>query len=653
MSAPTGRGSSGRSFPTGWLASLCLVACLLVTGAVPPPARADDPAPLTVTLTSVAVSGSSKASTLTIAGQVTNASDAPAYGVKALLWRSTDRLRSLSSIEDVLATNRPSGRQVTDQSTEVAALTAPTLALAPRASASFSVSATLADLDLSADSSYYVGADATASATPGGDDTLAGGGRTLATVPGDTPPTVVSVVELASTPRRIRPNLFADDGLAGELSGRLKTLLDAAHSPHMTWVIDPSLYDEVADMADGYRVVADGGSVEGSGQAAAASWLAEFASLPRATGYETLYGRPDLVGAARGDSTSVIDRALKATRQSSLGLPILAASARVSDGSLTDAGARGLPVLTTGIGSAKAWVSMSGAKVSGALLPDARVDALPLGGDSPLTRSASLLAIARATGRQVRLIDTPGAVARDADATPVWLARTPLSALTATEAKPADTPLPLDAPGALTQASATRLDRLVGEVAAYGSAVRSSGLFSLADALVSNAASETWLFDPAGRTNYLTNLEQRSGAASLKKGVTLTAPPTVTLSSDTSQFPATVAVTTAIPEAIRVRVVGASDNSARVQVKPSDWVTIRPGDNLTVLMTATASGNGVVPVTLRVETQDELALGSPVQVSVEATNLGLVGWVIALVSGAVLVITTALRIRQVRRRRGA
>ena len=43
------------------------------------------------------------------------------------------------------------------------------------------------------------------------------------------------------------------------------------------------------------------------------------------------------------------------------------------------------------------------------------------------------------------------------------------------------------------------------------------------------------------------------------------------------------------------------------------------------------------------------SLTADTTILVETTNLGLIGWVIVIVSGLVLVVSTALRIRQVRR----
>jgi len=70
-----------------------------------------------------------------------------------------------------------------------------------------------------------------------------------------------------------------------------------------------------------------------------------------------------------------------------------------------------------------------------------------------------------------------------------------------------------------------------------------------------------------------------------------------------------------------------------------------------VLLTAVAGGNGLVEATLSVQTADGIRVSEAVPITFDATNLGQVGWIVVAVSGVVLVVTTGLRIWQVRRRR--
>ena len=69
----------------------------------------------------------------------------------------------------------------------------------------------------------------------------------------------------------------------------------------------------------------------------------------------------------------------------------------------------------------------------------------------------------------------------------------------------------------------------------------------------------------------------------------------------------------------------------------------------TVLVPAESAGGGVVSARVHVETADGHRLTPDREIAVETTNVGTIGWVIVIASGLVLVVTTAHRIRQVRR----
>jgi len=421
--------------------------------------------------------------------------------------------------------------------------------------------------------------------------------------------------------------------------------VDAAAQPGMSWAIDPSLLDEVTDMADGYAVSTPPTSIPGTGVEAAKRWLDAYRALPAASGVQTLYGHPDLVGAADAGATAVLDRAQAATAASGLGLPVVAVAARVNEAALASLGRRNIAVVSPGADATRPWSLVGGARVAGAQTLEAPVRS-PMLGDSPATRAAVAVALARATGGQVRLVRTPDAV--DLDATiPAWVVRTPLRDLIATEPLAvAAAPTAAPASGGLTPDLIGRLDALATHLTAYGSAAPDSTLTFMVDALTADAAGEAWLADPAGRDAYLTGVQ---AVTTLAGRITLSATRSVTLSSAESQFPATI--TNRLGDTITVRVAGESDNSARMSIRPSEWVTIRSGDSQTVLLTASAGGNGLVEAVLSVQTRDGVRVSELVPISVEATNLGQVGWLVVIGSAVMLVVTTGLRIRQVRRRR--
>lgn len=653
VSEPSGRPPTRRGAPLrATLAALAATLFALV-GAGPaaaPAAAAAPDLPLVVRLTGLTVAGADPASPVTVTGTVTNPNPVPVYDVRARAWRSTDEIATVKQVEDALtAAETPTGAMLTEQ--PAFAVTAPTGTLAPGASGGFTVSGTLEQLGLHRDSSYWVGATVTAASVLDGDWNAYGAARTLATVPGAEPVPVVTVYELATTPARLRPNLFSSDELAGELGagGRLRRLVDAAAAPGASWVVDPELIDEVADMADGYRVVAGASTVEGAGQQAAASWLAAFRALPAGSGFATLYGRPDVVGALDAQDRDLLARASSAADAALPGVPRVALLQRASIAALGVLGDAGVPVLTTDAASTAPWVAALGARIAVARSLDEPVSS-PVLDDGPLTRAAAALALARARGSQIRLVDfsDPQTQPSDALATPAWVRPTGLAELLASTPQEETVSLtPIVATGGLTPELTRRLDALAGNLARYGSAAPTTGYDAVANRLSSAAASEAWLDFPAGRAAYLAGVEARTGVAKIGQGITITSAPNVTLAAATSQFPATI--TNGLDDPIRVRVVATSQNSARLEVRPSDWVVLQPRDSETVQLTADAAGNGLVPISLRVETASGLVVSRPAEVSVEATNLGLVGWIIVVVSGVVLAASTGRRIVQLRR----
>ena len=146
-------------------------------------------------------------------------------------------------------------------------------------------------------------------------------------------------------------------------------LLDAVVTRHYDYLVDPELLDEVTDMADGYRVVDGEEAEDGEGQEAAQEWLDAFASLPKESGLQQLYGDPDLVGAGADASKDILTRALDATRDAGRSLTVVAAPRRVSRAALSDLAGRGIAVISPAVDSGSPWVLMGGAKVSGVYAP--------------------------------------------------------------------------------------------------------------------------------------------------------------------------------------------------------------------------------------------------------------------------------------------
>lgn len=137
---------------------------------------------------------------------------------------------------------------------------------------------------------------------------------------------------LADRPHLGVGDVFADDDLSREITGggrlavALSALEDAAPDPDLvTIVVDPMLLDELEQMAGGYRVLADPGSIQarlradgvmpdtvaGTGQAAAANYLERLRALAATHRVLLLpYGDADLSALTRAGMTDVATAAV-------------------------------------------------------------------------------------------------------------------------------------------------------------------------------------------------------------------------------------------------------------------------------------------------------------------------------------------------------
>ncbi len=138
------------------------------------------------------------------------------------------------------------------------------------------------------------------------------------------------------------------------------------------------------------------------------------------------------------------------------------------------------------------------------------------------------------------------------------------------------------------------------------------------------------------------------GPAALKSAVELDASARFVMSGRTSQFPLTV--TNNLAEPIQVKVQMDTDNPQRLRIPDSEVVTIGPGQNASILVHPEATANGVAIAEAWVATVSGQPVSPSIQITVEMTELGFIGWVIVIVSGAVVLGATALRIWQVRRK---
>jgi hypothetical protein len=103
-----------------------------------------------------------------------------------------------------------------------------------------------------------------------------------------------NVIYLISKPHQLFDGTFRNDDLAADLSssGRLGKPLEEKRKGARTWVIDGQLLDEVADMADGYKLVK---KKETAGEITAKEWLSRLLLVTSGDRVIALpYGNPDI-----------------------------------------------------------------------------------------------------------------------------------------------------------------------------------------------------------------------------------------------------------------------------------------------------------------------------------------------------------------------
>lgn len=645
------------------LALAALLAVLLVPVA---PARAADPQQVSITLRSLSPSVLTEDATLTISATARNDTDRPVYGLQVMLWRdsgtlytSTDQLQDLADSTATL----PVGRRVFD--VPGAFTTDLPQELAPGDTVQFSVSAPASALELPAgQGAALVGLHARGTLTAGtpvAEHVTLGRSRTL--VPyGDLadldPVPLASVVLLGSAPSRLADGRFTDGHLAAEIAsgGRLDTLLTSAARSGVSWAIDPMLIADLTALASTHQRL-DGG--ESAGDPAAARALERIAALPASAGYRLPWGDPDLASLAHGASpelrSAVISASTAALPEQVADLPLLVHPMAADQAVLDLATELEAQVVVLAAESGSAAYRRTGGDI---VYTDAspwigRIGPDPGNTDVQLRQSrltATLLQALQPDGSEpaaIRLVDDARSAALDVDAS--WQRRTPLPELLASApswgsdseiaAAPAGEELPA---GQLSQAQELLTGlRTTAEV-----------LGSAADATperqASAAVSGWWHRTPPA--DWLRS--QREAMADVLSGGAITvsvASPVRLTSRQGVRFPVSVTNTLDVPVTVGVRYL--SSNSDRLSVPPNEPVRIDPGQTVVLTGVPSAKANGATQVVARLVSPSGQELGRPASFTVIASNLGWIGWIIVLGSGAVVLGGTVLRIRQVRAQR--
>ncbi len=630
--------------------AVAIVVGLLVAGvaAVAAPQAAAAAPTVGVEITSVSVSGSSPSDTVELRGRVTNPAGALVYGVRVAMWRSRDPIDDLEGVRRAV-TSPPWGvilpggyAKVTEQSD----------AFAPGASADFVLSATLDELGFDSQGrAYAVGVRVLGTTDGGISFGNIGQTSTVVAVPGTDPVPVTRLVVLSAPPTRITPGVFRSEELATQLRGRLDTLLTAAEREGMSWLIDPGLYDEVADMAGGYQVSQDGELVEGTGREVASAWLERFGKLDQDAGARTLFSLPDLTGAALADDPDVLARALTATtrltRLNRLPMVLVPTGTEYTpelESYLATSGSAGL--LAGNLLTAGAFqTSPSGRPVLAAVASLDQAPASVAGVQLVLAETV----VAGESG-QLRILDEPADLIADAATTTPWMTNRRLDELLTSQPSGTADFSPAS-PKTLSAGQFEQVSGLEQQFASYAQLVPDSSLPRQAAGLLTRAVSSWWVDDRPGYDAMLGSIDSLVGADALADAVSLDASPRFVMSSRTNQFPLTLV--NHLDEPIRVKVVIDTDNPQRLTIPDTPAVTIPARASLSVTVEPEASGNGIAIARAWVATENGRRVTDPIRITIEMTDLGVIGWVIVIGSGAVVLGATALRVWQVRRRPAA
>lgn len=627
-----------------FVCGLALALAAAFAGPVSTPASAATGLAVSVDVTGITIAGSKPTDEATVTATVTNTGSVDAYGVQARLWRARDPISDLATMRDAPATTDGWGSTVIASGQTFDVLTLSTVPFPPGTTAEVTLKATLAQLGFDTPGAVYpIGVRVLGTADASSNYTLIGQSRTFATLPATTPVPVTPIVFLSAPPTQLTGNLFSDDTLAADLSGRLNDLLSAVEAGQASYLVDPALVEEVADMADGYEVYHAGGkNTPGTGQRVAAEWLARFEALPAGEGARTLFADPDL--AASADAPTWVAQAQDACGQAqeacarALALPLVAippglaattsyvaSLAGVTPAAVMAANIDSGQVSSTGIGALAVPVTAFG------------------GAGQPGPDALDVLASAALAGGQVRLItDDAGLASSNQTMTP-WMRRVPLGSLLAQQpgAPAAYAPAKPQGLSATERAAVTRAS---ADLPLYSQVVPSAALAGDEPAVLSRLASSQWAGNPDAWQAYRSAVISLSDVRALREQITLNVSPRVVMSSQSNDFPVTV--TNALPTPVDVAIVTTTDNAA-ISVPTSTATTIPAKVSQTIVLSPQARGDGIAIANISVAAVDGHAITPASQVTIEVTNLGIIGWIIIGCSAAVLAVATVVRIRQV------
>ncbi len=624
------RGDGSDRPVSAWLALLVLLVLSMSPTAA---AHADETPRVEVVIDSIStpiLDVSEPEQVVTLSGTVLNRSQEDLRNVVVHFWRYTEAITTHDSLTGILASpaTSPVGARLRQEASGHLEIVARDDPFRPGETATFTVSATVEELGFSTDDAVYL---LGAHVRVVGHETV-GRGRILAVATQDDLPRT-TLTQLSTTPTLTTDGDFTSDHLTHQLTGPLMEMTRGAADLGSTILLDPALVVEARAMARPHTIQ----GVQQVANPQAAEWLGLVEGLVDSGQVMRLpYGNLDVARLAADTRLDEFlgwaeDAVPADLRELELAVQVGEAA---SNELLED-------LSTTGIAAVFAD-NVRGGSIGGMAVVQfrslGRLGMGPAGDDTQpqvLTRRLAEQLLARET--PTYLLTTPDHLAQaqileehQTDIAP----RPPDRKATATSPEKLEPWDDLMAEVERLEARAGFLADLTGEddapqtrLAAVTAA--SSAFPTEEEAIAFLRQSPVSLMDP--------NL------------ITISAARGFVMGSRTSDFPVTIA--NGMATDVRVRMNFTSEVPQRISVPSTEVETVPAGESLTLNVAPEATSNGVVQVIAQLETAGGQAFGEEVPIQITATEFGRVGWLIIIVSGAVVLGGTVLRIRAVRAER--
>ncbi len=626
-----------------WILRALVALALVIPVATffPAPARAEGPGLIDVSITensTPVLDLSNPDQIVELSGTIINTSAVRVQFTAVDFWRSTTPISTGFELEETLRSPAevPLGRRVeppTIESGHVQRINEDDW-FSPGERATFRVSATIGELEFEADeSAYLVGVHVRGFVEGEQDRQTVGRGRILVAAT-SLPLSSSQVVKLAEGPQRTADGDFIDDSLAIALGSDLDELLTFAEDFDATVILDPMLLMDVRALAADHTVAGiDQPPVE-----AAAEWAARM---------ETVIEDGRVFRLPWGDTDLPRARAIG----------YLAEAVGWADDAVTDPELRALPLAAdlgdfanselarelSRLGFSMALASNTSGGSIGSLRV-VRVDEPDREGMGPGGSNTAVQQMGRRVATEVVSDDPPTYLARSVDEARS-LEELPAEILV--EPIPAD-----DGPATFTPAQdsprwqelSTRLEALFADSAFRRDLTGNDDLAQL-ERVAAVAMSASFTTQEAA----LEWLSSSPVTVADPEKITISAAGQFVMASRSNAFPVTI--TNGLDVPITLRMVFDSASPQRIRVPATEFVTIEGGENRVVTLTPEASSNSVVSIEGWMETRGGQRFGTPVTIEITATQLGRVGWIIIIASGAVVLGGTVWRIRAVQSER--